>query len=139
MHLVNWATLCKPIKNRGTGSKQTHAINMSLLAKAGWRLLKEPDSVWSRLLKAKYGGGSTLRSIFQEKQNSSNAWRGIVWSPQILHRGIKWVDWKRISFPFWEDVWLEDKPLTMVALKPVSDNTRKARVADYWTEDSGWL
>lgn len=47
-------------------------ITMALLVKLGRRMLQEPDSTWSKLMRAKYGGNREDVLIFQEKQNASH-------------------------------------------------------------------
>lgn len=57
VHLINWETLCKLKKEGGLRLRQAEMMNMAFLAKLGWRAINEPNSLWSRLLRAKYGEG----------------------------------------------------------------------------------
>lgn len=42
-------------------------MNQALLTKLAWRLITEPNALWSRLLIAKYGGGRELVHLLQPK------------------------------------------------------------------------
>lgn len=70
IHLISWMNLCKTIQFGGVGLRQPQMMNMALLAKLCWRLLQEPDNIWSQLIIAKYGRGRSDLRIFQGKQNS---------------------------------------------------------------------
>lgn len=66
-------------------------MNMALLAKLGWRLLQKPNSIWSRIMRAKYGGNVEDVTIFEAKQNASHIWKGMVWSSKLIKRGLRWL------------------------------------------------
>lgn len=76
--------------------------------------------------------------MFKAKCNSSNIWRGLVWSSQGLSKGIKLVVGNGKDVCFWLDVWLEEKPLMALALQPILIMDRHPRVSSYWEEGRGW-
>lgn len=49
-----WPQLFQPKKQGGLGFLDLRAFNLALLAKQGWRLLTNPDSLLARVLEAKY-------------------------------------------------------------------------------------
>lgn len=59
---------------------------MALLAKQGWRILQNPDSIFARVLKQKYFSTCDLLSA-PEKTNASFVWKSIYSSLGILRRG----------------------------------------------------
>jgi hypothetical protein len=65
IHWVNWKKTCKAKSKGGMGFKDMRAFNEALLAKQGWRLLTNPNSMIARLFKAKY-----YPSVTSSKQNS---------------------------------------------------------------------
>lgn len=64
-------------------------MNKALLARLGWRLINEEDSLWNRMLLAKYGRGRDGLNVFEPKQCASHVYRGIVSSAHVLN-GAKW-------------------------------------------------
>ena len=63
-------------------------VNRALLAKQGWRLLKNPTSLASRVLKGRY----FLDFSFLEVGhcfNGSLTWKGLLWGKGILDAGTR--------------------------------------------------
>ena len=58
IHAVGWESMCKSKKFGGLGIGRISDKNKSLLAKWVWRFGKESDSLWKRVLCAKYGVSS---------------------------------------------------------------------------------
>jgi hypothetical protein len=54
---VKWEDVCRTKECGGLGVKNLRLVNVSLLMKWRWRLLTSHDSLWSLVLKAKYGVG----------------------------------------------------------------------------------
>lgn len=60
----------------GLGYRDLRHFNLVLLAKQGWRILKSPDSLASKILKAKYFPYSNF--LHAEVGNSpSQIWRSV--------------------------------------------------------------
>ncbi|XP_062020747.1 uncharacterized mitochondrial protein AtMg00310-like [Rosa rugosa] len=54
IHWQSWDRLCVPKMEGGMGFKNLHWFNLAMLAKQGWRILKNPNSLIARLYKAVY-------------------------------------------------------------------------------------
>uniref|UniRef100_A0A2N9FZG8 Reverse transcriptase domain-containing protein n=1 Tax=Fagus sylvatica TaxID=28930 RepID=A0A2N9FZG8_FAGSY len=54
MHWCNWARLCAAKEDGGLGFRDFNAFNLALLAKQGWRFLKNQHSLVFRVCKARY-------------------------------------------------------------------------------------
>lgn len=50
----SWERMSKPKSFRGLGFKNLHDFNLAMLASQGWQLLIQPNSLVSRVLKARY-------------------------------------------------------------------------------------
>jgi hypothetical protein len=119
MSLVGWKTLCTSKLRGGMGFRDLHAFNMALLAKQGWRLLHNPNSMLYRLYKAKY---FPTGNLFQAKigHNPSYAWRSIWNAMKIVREGSRWRVGDGISINIWEDRWLPT-PSTFKVITPQVD------------------
>jgi hypothetical protein len=64
-------------------------FNLALLAKQGWRLIQDPNSLLGTILRDKY----FLRSSFQKATlgyNPSYVWRSILKALMVLDNGLIW-------------------------------------------------
>lgn len=89
----------------GLGFRDIHAFNLAMLAKQGWRLLMNPESLCAQLLKAKYfPNGSVLQA--KAKSNMSYSWRSILSGIDVLKKGLIWRVGDGSQIRIWEDPWL---------------------------------
>uniref|UniRef100_A0A803NJP8 Reverse transcriptase n=1 Tax=Cannabis sativa TaxID=3483 RepID=A0A803NJP8_CANSA len=77
---MSWDRLAKPKEEGGMGFRHLHDFNLAMLAKQGWRLLCNPDSLASRVYKAKYFPHSDFLSA-KLGNSPSFVWRSI-WGAQ---------------------------------------------------------
>jgi hypothetical protein len=54
IHCISWEKLTRSKMEGGLGFRDIHIFNMTMLAKQGWRLIHNPDSLCAKVLKAKY-------------------------------------------------------------------------------------
>ncbi|CAA0819658.1 Unknown protein [Striga hermonthica] len=137
--LVSWETVCKPKDDGGLRLKYQRKMNDALLMKLGWQLLTRPDTLWVRIMKAKYKlnvpnllangnlpkGSITMRAV------------GKIWNN--LMKGIRWSvgDGKRIKF--WQDRWLQsDLTLLQACTGLVPHSFIDWTVSNYCTADGQW-
>lgn len=78
----------------------------TFLAKLGWRLLTEPDSLWSRVLRAKYCDSRCDLDMFKADNNAFNASRGIMSSVDVIRKGINTTIRNGSKAFFWHHKWL---------------------------------
>jgi hypothetical protein len=51
MHWLRWEILTKPKGEGGLGFREIRIFNLAMLAKQGWRLIQNPDSLFAQVLK----------------------------------------------------------------------------------------
>ncbi|KAL9658994.1 hypothetical protein QQ045_028253 [Rhodiola kirilowii] len=77
----------------GLGFKDLAVFNKDMLLKIGWRIVKYPDLLMSRVLVARYCRGE---SIFEARlgNNPSHLWRGVMEALPVFMEGIWWDETK---------------------------------------------
>jgi len=107
--MASWDMLSRPKDQGGLGIINTKIMNECLLTKWIWKIFKQPDEVWYKLLKAKY---MRHKSFFNSKsRGASQFWQGLH---KVKHL-FKWGAIHKVrdgsqTF-FWLDTWLGDSPL----------------------------
>lgn len=134
IHWVAWEKLCIPKMEGGLGFKNLPSFNLSLLAKQGWRLLMNPDSLIARFFKARYfPNDSFMDAPF--RSGMSYIWRSILAGREVLSKGLRYQIGDGSTVSLWSDPWL---PLPY-SFKPFScpmDGTELWKVRDLIDEDS---
>lgn len=89
----------------GLGFRDIETLNDSLLAKIGWRLLKDPHSLLARVLLGKYARDSSFLTC-TVPATASHGWRSIIAGRELMRKGLSWVVGNGESIRVWEDPWL---------------------------------
>jgi hypothetical protein len=105
IHWVNWHKLCNHKKKGGLGFKNLSAFNEALLAKQGWRLINQPNSLVAQVLKAKYYPKDHFLKA-RPKQQMSYTWRNILKASWVLKKGCYWSIGDGNTTNIWEDNWI---------------------------------
>ncbi|XP_021761146.1 uncharacterized protein LOC110725977 [Chenopodium quinoa] len=138
IHLISWESLQKSRENGGLGLRSTRQANMAFLAKLGWRVLTEPNALWSRVLRSKYCKGRCDIDMFELKANMSNVWKGITESANILCEGTRVVVNDGATTLFWDHRWASAHTLREKAILPIPLDIEGATVGEMWDEEHGW-
>lgn len=136
-HLVRWDLVTRSKDEGGLGIRTSRDMNLAFLGKMGWRVLKEKDRLWTEVLRQKYANGSTCIDSLTAKKGSSNLWRGITTALPLIKEGIRYHIQSGRQARFWEDYWLDDKPLKE-RINHGEGWDREAKVADLWSADTRW-
>lgn len=94
-----------PKVSEGLGYCDLRQFNLALLAKQGYRLLKYPNSLAAKILKACYFAHSDFMTI-AIGANPSQIWRSICASRFILQKGCQKCVGDGSSINIWKDLWL---------------------------------
>jgi len=90
------------------GFRDIRLFNQALLARQAWRLIEFPDSLCSRLLKAKYfPNGDLLDTAFPNQV--SPTWRSIMHGLERLKKGAIWRVGRGTEIEIWRDALLHKK------------------------------
>lgn len=106
---VSWENLCKPKEEGGLGIKDWGLINLALLSKWRWRYLKERDSLWSKVLSAKYNQNSSSKpSIWWQDLQKHCYAEGISdWFDTNIYRTVG----EGNAAKFWSEAWFNQEKL----------------------------
>ncbi|KAL5551246.1 hypothetical protein UlMin_001422 [Ulmus minor] len=92
----------------GLGFRDLEGFNKALLAKQGWRLIRSPDSLVGKVLKACYYPNC---SFLDAKLGSSPSfsWRSIWWGREIIELGSCWRVGSGDSISVTKDRWIPNQ------------------------------
>jgi hypothetical protein len=79
----------RPKEKGGLGYWDIECFNLALLAKQGWHILQNPDSLVGRIYKEKYFPNANFLDLGIES-NPSYAWRSIWSATTLLKIGLLW-------------------------------------------------
>ncbi|XP_058727146.1 uncharacterized mitochondrial protein AtMg00310-like [Vicia villosa] len=107
IHWLSWDRLSMPKCDGGMGFKSINAFNLPMSSKQAWRFMTNPDSLVSRLYKARYFPNCDFLN-FNIGHNPSYVWRSF-WSSKFVVKGvIKWSIGSGENISVWNYNWLLD-------------------------------
>jgi hypothetical protein len=121
IHWMKWSKMSIPKSKGGMGFRDFNCFNKALLAKQFWRLWCSPDSLVSRIMKAKYYAQS---SVLEAKIGSkpSFAWQGILGSCDLVKEGLFWKIGNGEKTRIWGDKWVPRQTTFSIQTGPKSLN-----------------
>ena len=84
---LNWDIMCLPKNRGGLGFRDLRSFDLALLAKQGWWLLTNSNSLFSRVYKAKYFPHCSFTKATLGR-SPSYAWRSLMAVQNIDRRGM---------------------------------------------------
>jgi hypothetical protein len=116
----------------GLGFKCLKDFNLAMLAKQVWRLHTIPNSLISKVFKARYYPNSDILQANIDN-TPSYAWRSIQ-AINIINKGCCWRVWKGDSIKIWEDSWLpRQNGYKIITPAPSHQNIRLVKDLSFMT------
>lgn len=131
---LSWTRMSMSKKQGGLGFRDLHGFNMALLGKQCWNLLKNPDALVSRILKARYYPNCSLLHA-NRTGGSSFTWSGIWEAKEFVKDGLRRVMGDGRSIDVFQDRWLRGKPDYCVDQYTQSQANRHTKVCEFLLED----
>ncbi|KAL5554514.1 hypothetical protein UlMin_041915 [Ulmus minor] len=118
MHWSKWNVMCNGKERGGMGFRDLGCFNKALLAKQGWRLIRNPDSLVGKVLKACYFlNGDFLNA--RKGKHASLVWRSLVWGREIIEKGSRWRVGSGRNIDIFKDRWLPEPSNFKVTTPPM--------------------
>ena len=83
IHWLGWEKLTRPKADGGMGFKDLRQFNLAMLAKQGWRLAQDQESLLGRCLKARYFPRCSFLEA-TDSPNSSFTWKSILAAKPLI-------------------------------------------------------
>lgn len=83
----SWESLCSPKYEGSLGFRDFEKFNQAMVGKQAWRLIEFPNSLVSRVLKARYFANTSFMQATLGN-NPSFIWRSILWGRELVEKGI---------------------------------------------------
>lgn len=108
MAWIAWAQLCRPKQQGGLGFRDLRSFNMALLAKQGWRILTNPESLMARIFEARYfPQGNFLEATVGYRPSAT--WSSIIKARALLINGLRIRIGNGHSRSIWDSPWIPDE------------------------------
>jgi hypothetical protein len=133
---MSWSRMGLAKQCGGMGFRDLSAFNLALLAKQGWRILQNPNSLVAHILQEKYFlGGSFLQAGLGYKP--SYIWRSLLKAMPLLESGLKWRIGNGEQVRIWGDKWVDKSPNFQIQT-PCNVLDPEARVSSLIDPATGW-
>ena len=99
IHWVKWLTLTKRKEKGGMGFKDLYLLNIALLAKQCWRIIRNPKVLWVKIIKGVYFPKYTILEA-KKGAKASWAWMSILEGRDFFKENMMWqvMNGKEINF-----------------------------------------
>uniref|UniRef100_A0A803PF19 Reverse transcriptase domain-containing protein n=1 Tax=Cannabis sativa TaxID=3483 RepID=A0A803PF19_CANSA len=105
---MSWERMCHNKENGGLGFRNLHDFNLALLGKQGWRFMTRPESLVSRIFKARYfPNGNYLSATLGN--NPSFVWRSVWEAQSLIRAGARWKVGNGTLINILNEPWLPDQ------------------------------
>lgn len=135
---MKWSSVTRAKHDGGLGFRELESFNLALLGKMAYRLLKEPNALWARVLKGIYFPTSDFLHAGKGSRPSW-AWSSIMEGRAVVKDGSVWsLGDGRIIRPFM-DAWIPGRSNARLGLRPVQQRQAETVLYDWINhEEKEW-
>jgi hypothetical protein len=101
---MRWDKMGRAKERGGLGFRDLEWFNLALLAKQGWRLIQNPNSLVAKILKEKYHPNAMFLEAHIGRR-PSYIWRSFWNSKKLLAYGLIWRVGDGNQIRIWRDRW----------------------------------
>ncbi|XP_038972547.1 uncharacterized protein LOC120104815 [Phoenix dactylifera] len=134
VHLVAWEVVCQPVRHGGLGVPSLVARREASILRLAASLLLEPESLWSSLMRAKYGA---LTVGIRAGRLHSPIWREISVRAPLVLPAIRWAVGDGMSVDVLEDSWVTELPISRLPVMVDTSRLLGRRVGDLLVPEEG--
>lgn len=113
-----------------------HEVNNSLISKLAWKVMRNDDSLWIKLLCSKYLKGKDWRSA-KEGPHQSWVWRSILKALPLLSWGSCFLVGDGQDIRVWDDPWIPSIPNFKPSPLSAPSESSSMLVKELIDEDTG--
>ncbi|XP_075481346.1 putative mitochondrial protein AtMg00310 [Primulina tabacum] len=107
IHWLSWDRLSIRKENGGIGFRDLYGFNLAMLGRQGWSFISSPDTLASRIFKARYFPRGDFLTA-QLGHNPIFVWKSIWSSRSLLQIGCRWKIGDGTKINTWNDPWLRE-------------------------------
>lgn len=126
--------MCMAKNSGGLGFRDIYGFNLALLGKQCWSLIKRPNALVSRVLKARYYPSCHLLDA-KRPGGVSYTWSGIWEAKEEMKKGLRWVLGDGESINIGADRWLRSLNNFCVNPETTSDMAKQSKVCAFFKEN----
>lgn len=128
--IKSWDSICQPKDRGGLGLRKFYDVNMTLLAKLAWKLASGDESLWTRILRARYLKGNSFFEC-KAKKGGSYVWQRIFAARKFIYRGACYKLGNGYHINPWCDPWIPSLEGFIPKAKVEIDTSSCRKVADF--------
>lgn len=135
IYIKAWDSVCTSKAYGGLDLENPHKFNLALLTRLAWRLLENPNKLWSIILKCKYFPKKDPLN-YKNKSVRSWVWTSICRGIEVLKENHSWEIGNGENINLWHDRWLPNGNFP----KPRGDvsNTQFKKVVHIIDNNGNW-
>ena len=150
MALVKWEVVQQSKERGGLGVGDIELKNEALLLKWWWRYATEDAPMWKKIIRSVHNEGQALIPLcIPRKAQGQGIWNSLkrmvqdskLTAPKVYMQNLKLVVGNGNKVRFWEDPWINNRPLMQVFSDLYNVSSQKCAIIGNmgWFEGSTWI